>query len=275
MGVREVRGASSDHRGNRRPALTQQRQHALPQIVAIKSLIDIAVVVHPGHGTGARERFEFAARLTEQGAQQPALAEPRALTHGRQTRYTRAAQQLQQEGFELIVQMMRGEQQLARGHRARECGVTHLTRLGFERSTRPLRHAHAAHHERDLEGRAETATVLFPGSRRGTQLMIDVHRSQRESAPTRAAPAQLLQRQKQRHRIDAATERHAKSGEAPACERALKRSLQSQREPTRQLSRLRPRALQPSASVNTPKPAILLERSSSNCSMDLARRSCR
>jgi hypothetical protein len=27
--------------------------------------------------------------------------------------------------------------------------------------------------------------------------------------------------------------------------------------------------------VNTPKPAILLERSSSNCSMDLARRSCR
>jgi hypothetical protein len=92
------------------------RQHLAAQIVAIEPLIGIGRILDPIELGSRNPCCKLGARALEERAREPPGGKGRKRRHRRKSRNSRAAQQLQQHGLELIVRMMRGQQNLPRGN---------------------------------------------------------------------------------------------------------------------------------------------------------------
>jgi hypothetical protein len=105
-----------------------------------------------------------------------------------------AAQQLQQHGFGLIVDMMRREQDFPRAHVACEAGIARLPRRRFQPMLADFRgrDKDALNRARNVQPFAEFFSMTRPRRRSRLQTMIHVHgaEAQRHLAPQDAQSMQ-------------------------------------------------------------------------------------
>lgn len=146
-----------------------------PQRVAGIAGIAIGGVLDPRERMGPGIGFDVAARHVQPGAQQchAALARHR---HGRQAVEPGAAQQLQQHGLGLVVEVVGGQQEGGAGLGAErvERGVTGFARGFLDAATGICGHPHAPHAERGANGGGHPRAGGLPCIRIGLQAMVDV-----------------------------------------------------------------------------------------------------
>ena len=122
---RMARGARHRHR-RPGPARANQRQHTVPQIVAIQALVGVRLVLDPREAARAHPRFELGACTRQQRSDEPTACKGRDRRHGCQSRGAAATQQLQQHRLELIVLLVRSQQDLALGKCFRKQSIARL-----------------------------------------------------------------------------------------------------------------------------------------------------
>ena len=108
----------TDRAGRLRPARTQAGQHRMTQVVAIERQVEIRRVLDPLEPGGNCPAMERITRELEQWPQLPAPAERRQPGHAGDAGRSPSAQQLQQHRFQLVVRVVRGQQDFA-GREAR------------------------------------------------------------------------------------------------------------------------------------------------------------
>ena len=114
---------------------------------------------------------------TQQRAREPAGGKWRDFRHGGQSVGAGTAQQLQQHGFGLIVDMLRREQDFPRAHVARETGIARLPRRRFQPMLVDFRgrNKDALNRARNVQTFAEFFSMKRPPGRSRLQAMIHVH----------------------------------------------------------------------------------------------------
>lgn len=150
-----------------------------PQRIASVAGIIIGRVIDPRKGMGPDIGFDVAARHVQPGAQQRHAAQP-LHRHGRQAIEAGAAQQLQQHGLGLVVEMMGGQQEggASLGAKRVERGVAGFARGLLDAAPRIDGHAHATHMAFDIDGSGHPYAGGLPRIRIGLQAMVDVQRDQ-------------------------------------------------------------------------------------------------
>ena len=98
----------------------------------VKPRLVVHRILLPGETLARGIVGELGAIDFEQRAGVPALAQPRARGHCRETGNPGPAQQLDQHRFELVIAMMGGQQPLARRELALERRIARLSRGGFD-----------------------------------------------------------------------------------------------------------------------------------------------
>ena len=155
-----------------RPARCQKWQNFIAQEVAIKAAIFIARIINPVQLFPVRVGDEFITRHTEERSRQPAYGKSSHGLHPSQTSRPAATQEIQQQGFSLVILVMRAEQPVAgsdmRFQRRVTCGA--CCRLGAITAIRGNANDFADKFE--LEFLRETLTMPGPGLRIGLQAMI-------------------------------------------------------------------------------------------------------
>ena len=187
-----------------RPALAQQRQHALAQEVAVVARCRRCWGRRSSAGHArARTRPALSRRVIEQGPPEPAVAEPPPATHRRQAFRSRRAQRAQQQGLGLVVAVMRQRQHFVRRERRLERGMARRARGRLQALSAALDH-HLHHGQRNVQRLAGPRCNAPPTRRPGG--------AGRGARAPRAIPARRCRwrRQVQQHgRIQAAAESHA------------------------------------------------------------------
>ena len=129
--LRQQMRAAGQRQAGLRPALGQARQHVVAQEVAVVPVGFVRRVFQPVQGVLAGVGLQGLARHVQQRSPQPAVRERAQRPHRRQA-VAGAAQQAQQHGFGLVVAVVGGDQQFARGQRAFEGGVAGRACGGFQ-----------------------------------------------------------------------------------------------------------------------------------------------
>ena len=174
----------SQHRGapergiRIRPAFAQQRKHAMAQEIAIERSVGVAGILDPDQRLRPRMGLQCCTRRIEQWPPHPAGGERSPRTHRGQTVRTGGAQGAQQEGFGLIVAMLRQRDRLSRTHSACEHVASRMPRRCFR--------AHAAvaldcdPHDVaiDTQSGADSKAMHGPEIGVGLQAVVDMERAQ-------------------------------------------------------------------------------------------------
>jgi len=147
----------------------------------------------------ALDDFGHEARRVQQRAQQDLASEPARRPHRRRAARARAAQQVEEHGLGLVVELVR-ERDRVRAQ-PREHRAARLARRRLEAPAR-LRHADAAHGERHAPVAAQLPAEARPGVGVRAQPVVHVHRAQGVAVARR----EFAQQVKEDHRIDAAGE---------------------------------------------------------------------
>ena len=109
-------GAARECGRSVRPALFQQRHDLLAQEVAVVRGVQVAGIVDPRQTMLAGVAFKEVKRGVQQRTPMPSAGKGAPVAHRRQPIHARSAQGTQQEGFRLVLQVMRGHQYLAGRH---------------------------------------------------------------------------------------------------------------------------------------------------------------
>lgn len=164
--------------GRQRPALLQRRQNLRAQEIALVLRIGIAGVVDPAHCMRLRIGRQVGACVAEQRAPQRARAERALRTHRRQSVRAGSAQRAQQEGFGLVVTVMRQCQPLTRGQGRCKGRMPRSARSRFQPAAAVACHLYA----HDLQGNPQVRALLLAVQRPGVsirmQAMVDMHGAQ-------------------------------------------------------------------------------------------------
>jgi len=191
--------------GNRRrragPALADQGQNAAAKIVSIQALIRIRLILGPRKTAFANPSLELRTRARQQWPREPAVCEGRKRGHRRNSWKAAATKQLQQHRFELVVGMMRSQQDLAFCETGGEELVARFARGRFERHAGCALNSRDEHFQRHVEAASESAAVCAPLTRGGVQTVIHMDRTK----PEGLAPARGKSR-KQRRRVNSAAQ---------------------------------------------------------------------
>ena len=227
--VAGVVGHPSCGRGDRRPALPQRGQDFEAQVVAVEATIQVRGVLLPAQALRAGPCAEFVAREFEQRPRVPCRgAEAAERRHARDRAQPASAQPLQQDGLELVVGVVGGEQHLTRFEPGRERGIASFAGCSLRTLARiqvdgdPDFVAGDAVRVRQLTARTRPLRGI------GMQRMIDVDGPQSRGETARVC--QLRQRDEQDRGVEPAAQCDTESwrvfrGRPPGPERARDRGL--------------------------------------------------
>ena len=176
-------GTASDGRRRRGPALADRRQHARPEPGPVKTRLVVHRILLPGNAFARGIGGEFRAIDLEERTCVPALPQLRTRGHGRETRHTGTAEQLDQHCLELVIAMMGGQQPLSRRELALERRIARFSRHGFEAFTSRRLKPKLEDSERDSDSPASEPAALRCVGRSRLQAVIHVHGSQRDAGP--------------------------------------------------------------------------------------------
>ena len=133
---RDIRSAAYDGLTGARESLVQFRQDAAAQEIALEAGIVVGLILNPFQSGATGMCLDVTARHIEQGTQQRRTGPLDTATgrHARQTTRSGTAQQMQQQGFGLIVSMMgkHNEIRIACGSLACQSFVTRLPCRTFQ-----------------------------------------------------------------------------------------------------------------------------------------------
>ena len=187
----------------------QCRHHTVAQRIAGVARVGVRFVLDPLDTLFPRDLFEVRARYGQQRArhQQLRIAQQAGAAvggiHARQPGRPRTAQQLQQHGFSLVVQVVRRQQHggaVGAAHVA-ERRVAPLAGRGFDAAL-ALVHLHGAPVERHAQRGGRGRAMVAPGVGVRAQAVVDVEGGQRA-----AVRAHMRMREaQQHHRVEAAAE---------------------------------------------------------------------
>ena len=161
-------------------------------------------VLDPLQVARATERFEFVPAHAEQRPHELARTESRPRGNRAQPPDARAAHQAQQEGLDLIVGMVRGQQRLTGRQRLRKGGVAGTPGGGLDAVAGRAIDIDQDDFERHSQRSGHARAMRRPGIRIVMQTVIDVDGSQAGVAEFRA---QFVQRVQEHRRIESAAER--------------------------------------------------------------------
>jgi hypothetical protein len=209
LGRLRVRAAARDAPLVAREGLGQHRHHLVAQGVAGVARIAIGFIFDPGDVLFACQRFQFGPRYFQQRPRHhQRLVTEQAWgavggLHARQAGRAGTAQQLQQHGLGLVVEVMGGEQQLdavGAAHLA-QGRVAQLAGSRFDAAF-PLPDRDVTVVEGDAERGRSSGAVIAPAIGIRAQPMVDVEGEQRHTGRL-GCPMRQMQ---QHHGIEAATE---------------------------------------------------------------------
>jgi hypothetical protein len=161
--------------------------------VAVESLIPVARILDPLQSRLGDVTLQRVAVKIEQRSQVLSSTAARAPGHRGQPGHTCAADELQEQGLELIFCVVSGQQNLGRRQRAGKKLVPSLSRHGFERLS-------ACHFDTSIELKkrhgqlsGELRALFCPDLRMRMQVMVDMDGSQFEATFLRAQSRQALE----------------------------------------------------------------------------------
>jgi hypothetical protein len=173
------------------------------QEVAVQRGVGVAGVLDPVQGVLARVGGDRTARQRQPRPPQPTAGEGAPRPHRRQPVRPGRAQCPQQEGFGLVVLVVRGHQHLAGLHDLGKRRMAGVAGGCFKACAATAVHLHAHDLQRHLQLRAEPGAMCGPVIGLVLQAVMDVNRAQLPSAP----PA-LGHGVQQRGRIQATAQGH-------------------------------------------------------------------
>ena len=201
------RGSTCKRGSHRWKMRVQQGQHLLAECVAAKTNVQIAVVLHPIEAMCPRIGQQFDASHAQERPQLTGVPAGSALRfgHGRQPFGARATQQLQQQGFGLVVLVMRGEQPVAieRGKNMlalAPCG-------GFDSGRVIARDLHTMYRQFNGMACAKLRAEFRPGVGVGREAVVDMYGMKLK----RKRVAQRQQQMQQHDRIESARQRQGQA----------------------------------------------------------------
>ncbi|MNR06109.1 hypothetical protein D3C85_1221710 [compost metagenome] len=164
--------------GHGGPARLELGNELLAQEVAIVAHVLVALILHPAIGQGLRQRRQLGPADLEQRAQQAAAGKGLVRYHARQPPQSGAPLERQQQGLQLIVLMMGGEQPLPLPQAGGETLVAGLPRLGLQAiAVAPLQ-LHPLDDEGHRQLLAHPFTMGHPVVGMRAQAVVDVQGTQ-------------------------------------------------------------------------------------------------
>jgi hypothetical protein len=133
--------------------------------------------------------------------------------HGRQARDASTAQQLQQDGFRLVIAMLREDQDI--GIQTRKGLISRLPRCGLQTKTAMRPDVDRFNGERNTQVLAQTLAKNAPRGSVRTDAMIDVQGAERKTS----RGGQLGEKIQEDDRIDAPGEAHYDASSSSAVRR--------------------------------------------------------
>jgi hypothetical protein len=146
----------------------------MTQEVAIEARVDVGRILQPLELLGASPLLELGASELQQRAREPAAAEDLDGGHATEAAQPGAAQQRHQHRLQLIVGVMRGQQDFVRLQDFPERRVARVASGRLDAHLCACRDADDQWDELDLERLRNPAAPPAPARRIGMQLMIDM-----------------------------------------------------------------------------------------------------
>ncbi|MNF71091.1 hypothetical protein D3C84_530340 [compost metagenome] len=190
--------------GHGGPARLELGNELLAQEVAIVAHILVALILHPAIGQGLGQRRQLGPADLEQRAQQAAAGEGLVRHHARQPPQSGAALERQQQGLQLIVLMMGGEQPLPLSQACGEALVAGLPRLGLQAVAAAPLQLHPLDHEGHRQLPAHLFTMGHPVVGVRAQAVVDVQGTQGKAL----LPGKTRRQHQQHSGVEPATEGH-------------------------------------------------------------------
>ena len=194
--------------GHGGPARLELGDKRLAQKVAVIAHVLIALILHPAKGEARRRLGQLGATHIEQRPQQQAAGKGLAWQDPRQPTQTGAALEGQQQGLQLIVLMVGGEQPLPLPHPGGQPLVTGGARLRLQTLAIAAGQSHPLDQQLHRQLLTHGFTMSDPLIGMGTEAVVHVQGAKRQ-----AVLAGILRRQHQQQGgVEAATEGHQQTG---------------------------------------------------------------
>ena len=167
------------HGGMRRPVKGEARQDFRAQKTAPQMQCSIGGVFNPRQPMLLRIGMQRRTRKTKQGSHDLTVTEDGFCRHGRKASDSRAAQQLQEHRFFLVITMVGSEQSVSRLKRRSQRRITRASRGRLQPLFRDTCNPYTLNNILNIERGADTSAMSAPLGRSRLQVVIDVDGAER------------------------------------------------------------------------------------------------